>query len=1104
MKKIVCLVLLLSVICTNINILPVFAQEQCISINKTVTAKADAPASVGNPSNLVDNEVSIDDNDSYYQWNYAPWFCIDLGGYYEISGIEWISRYESTTDELEASIYGAMCDDWSDKELITESESRVLFEYDIPESKRRVYRYIIVQRPEMGCGLGGKEFYVYGKDVSERYQAEKAYDGDSETYWMCGSGEKYLQLDLNEERIISAIELSSRHDVDNIEERTNFEIWLSNDVEFNNYVVVPCVSTQTNSQRVRIGKPYGFKATYRKEIDLPDRYRYVRYVKFSGLSTISEINVLTADTEFEKQTTDDLNFKITSEFIDATGDITDKAVENSTISYTGEIINSSAKDTAISIIEAAYDKDGKMQSIDVDQTFLKKGESYDFDCCVKASNGDVKSFILEQGTIKPLFSETIAKKYVDENNSLYVSQENGNDSNNGSVLKPFKTIEKAKEAANKIKGNKDIHICIKNGYYNVKSPIEITAEDSGSENGRIIYEGYGVDETIISAGINVEGLKKGEDGIYYAEVKDADNISDLYINGQRRNIASSETLVALDEVYDTENNIYGPIVSKEQLPENIEYDMGMEIYYPSVNWRSYSLKLEKITDNDKNYILNVEKSVPVSDRSTYNLLEKFDARAFYLRNSKQLLDEEGEWYFDEELSILYYKPYAYEDMETCNVTLSGIDTIFNIKSAKHIKFDGLTFAHTGWQDAILKGEMRWQGHNQVLPVQYAMPPSAVEASYSQYIDISNCIFKNLGAVGIGFEWGMKNCNINGNIFYDIADGAMYLGNYRDIEDSKFGKNETDLTENVNVKNNVITNVGEEYHTTAALQVYAGKNIIIEHNDISDCPYTAISLGPLVWDNNLETSDENHDSGMYGFNRICNKRIHEVSKLNPDGGAIYTMGHNHGTVISGNYIKNQYMDYGAIYNDKGSACFEIYDNVLENVPGWFYEWSEEIYFIKAHNNYSTTDETYGGLFCRKSEIEDVKLYETHNKPEYVSKIIAAAGLETRFKERENIIRTPEITSPVFDETVRAIANVGENIILKANFASNDSGRYRWRVIGSNKSEVMFKDTLHGWLKKGRQFEKIYASFAKPGAYEIICEADDGRGYIYVSKQYVTVY
>ncbi len=1104
MKRVICALLIISIVMGNISILPAFAADECVSLNKTVTARGNAAFEVGVPGGLTDGKTNTVDSSMYYQWSYAPWFCIDLGGFYEISGIRWLTRYSSTTDELEADIYGAKMADWSDKEIICSTQAANVVEYTVSEGERNVYRYIIVQKPGKGCGIGGKEFYVYGRDVSADYAEDKAYDGDFNTYWMSSGEENNLQLDLGEEKVINAVELSARHDTDNPAERTNFELWFSNDSEFNNYVVVPCVSSVTNTERKRVGKPYDFKATYKKETDLPDKYRYVRYVKFSGISSVSEINVITSDEDEEIADTGILqNFEIKTEFVDAAGDVSEIFVPRSPVEFRGEIKNNTQIEKKLYAVVASYSDEGVLRSIDIDEVRLSGGEFGQFSCRINADVGSLRGFLFENN-MRPVCKARTAKKYTGSENAVYVSEENGDDNNDGSVLLPFKTVERAIEAADEIKGNGDVYIRIKNGYYSVNKPVVLKSGNSGNANGYIVYEGFGNDETVISAGKKISGFSKGADGIYFAGVSGIESIKDLYINGERRNIASSEIITATDEVYDTEKKLYGPVVLKNQLPENIKFVPGMEIYYPSVSWRSYSLKLDNITDNEGSCIFNVTESVPVKDRNTYNLLAKFDSRAFRLRNSLQLLNEPGEWYHDKENTLLYYMPFEGEDMSATEAVVSGIDNIFNISDAEYIKFKGLTFAHTGWADALEKGELRWQGHQLVLPVEYASPPAAVFVKYSHNIDIDSCVFKNTGAVGVALEWGVKNCNITGNVFYDIADSAMYLGNYRDIE--KTDKTEYDLVENINVRNNVITNTNVEYHTSPALQYYSVKNVNIENNDISDCPYSAISAGPLVWTNKLADSDETHTPGMYGYNRICNNTIHEVNKLNTDGGAIYTLGHNHGTVISGNYIKNQYMDYGAIYNDEGSACFEIHSNVAENVPGWLYEWTEQIYFIKAYNNYATTDENYGGFFCEKSEIEDVNIFSEHDDYEAIKQIISNAGLESEYMQKlgKYITQAPDKASPVFGDNVEITAQAGERILLTANFVANDSGRYRWKAVGSNKSNVTFKDGLHGWLKTGRQFEKIYADFSKPGVYEIICESDDGRGYIYADRQYVNVY
>ena len=134
-----------------------------------------------------------------------------------------------------------------------------------------------------------------------------------------------------------------------------------------------------------------------------------------------------------------------------------------------------------------------------------------------------------------------------------------------------------------------------------------------------------------------------------------------------------------------------------------------------------------------------------------------------------------------------------------------------------------------------------------------------------------------------------------------------------------------------------------------------------------------------------------------------------------------------------------------------------------------------------------------------------MFLADEKPQAVKDIISNSGLEKEamLKIGKYIPSSPDKKSPVFKETKNITATAGESIILNAEFTANASGRYRWKATGENSDKVSFKDTLHGWLNKGRQFKKIYASFEEAGEYEIICESDDERGYIYSQKMYITV-
>lgn len=73
--------------------------------------------------------------------------------------------------------------------------------------------------------------------------------------------------------------------------------------------------------------------------------------------------------------------------------------------------------------------------------------------------------------------------------NVYVSP-TGKNSGSGTSAHPFKTLEYARdyvrEAKKKVSG--DVHVLLKSGTYRLSSTFSLTAQDSGKDGSRIIYE----------------------------------------------------------------------------------------------------------------------------------------------------------------------------------------------------------------------------------------------------------------------------------------------------------------------------------------------------------------------------------------------------------------------------------------------------------------------------------------------------------------------------------------------------------------------------------------------------------------------------------------
>ena len=120
-------------------------------------------------------------------------------------------------------------------------------------------------------------------------------------------------------------------------------------------------------------------------------------------------------------------------------------------------------------------------------------------------------------------------------------------------------------------------------------------------------------------------------------------------------------------------------------------------------------------------------------------------------------------------------------------------------------------------------------------------------------------------------------------------------------------------------------------------VFAGytEGTRIAHNEICRLPYSGISVG-WGW------GQEDAGGGAYPQphryntptparnNRVEYNHVHMVVYPMWDGGGIYTLGNQPGTIIRGNHICDNCGAPGGIYLDEGSGFMEVTGNLIYNV------------------------------------------------------------------------------------------------------------------------------------------------------------------------------
>ena len=527
----------------------------------------------------------------------------------------------------------------------------------------------------------------------------------------------------------------------------------------------------------------------------------------------------------------------------------------------------------------------------------------------------------------------VARLFEGNDTSLYVSP-NGDDSSDGSVICPFKTVERARRAVAQRNGSMegDITVYILPGTYVLEDSLRFTAEDSGMNGFNVIYRGASKGRTVLSGGKKIEGwtLHDAAKNIWRAPANGVRS-RQMFVNGKRVWRASTTNIPKLQDsdvpgVYET---VGENIFASFRNPTEIELvGVGAWNNWPGAEYRSpiKAIDGKKLILSDANSSLQMTLEQMPFDR---------------IENVFEFLDTPGEWYLDSMEDAVYYMPKDDEYMPTADVIMPVVETLVEIsgmqdKLVSNIRFEGLTFTYNTWFSPSNPSygfpQMQAGFSRENVPGYYDnFVKSAVFANYCENIYFSDNVFEHLGGAGLWMCKGVRNANVYSNTFNDISHNGIMLSHV-------IGLTPTQDCENVRIENNLICGVGIEYLGCVGVFASYPRNSVIIHNEICDIPYAGIFHGwgwlndwPTWTEDDLTTQKRNNN------NKILNNYVHDVMttpsytiapRQLDDGGGIYTLGIQPGLEIAGNVVRN----FGrstlslAYYLDDGTRFVTMHDNV----------------------------------------------------------------------------------------------------------------------------------------------------------------------------------
>ncbi len=496
---------------------------------------------------------------------------------------------------------------------------------------------------------------------------------------------------------------------------------------------------------------------------------------------------------------------------------------------------------------------------------------------------------------------------------LFVATE-GNDGWSGTLTSPnenqtdgpFATLLRARDEIRAIRNSQampddGITVVVRGGTYYLDAPLELTAEDSGTESARIVFAAYPGEEVRLSGGRPVKDFSHVTDPdvlaclvddarthVYQTNLK-KQGISDfgpadggglevfhedspLWIaRWPNEDFVKIKGLVVEDghKIHGIPGSKTGKFIYDGDRPKRWvnEKDPWLHGYW-FWDWSDQRQQIESI-DTDQNII---------AIKPPYHGYGYRKGQWYYAFNMLSEIDAPGEYYVDREAGILYVWPPSW--LSAGNTVVSVLENLIQIKGASYITVSGFTL-EGGRGTAI-----------------------SVEGGTSNLVE--RCVMRNLGGWGAsitGQNHGITACEV-----YQTGRGGISING---------GDRKTLEPGGLYAENNHIHHYGRVFRMYQPGISLHGVGNRLSNNLIHSAPHIGIMFGGN--DHIMEYNE-----------------IHNVCFESNDAGAIYA-GRN--WTMRGNIIRYNYMhdvtgfeNRGCVgvYLDDMFASAAIYGNVFRNV------------------------------------------------------------------------------------------------------------------------------------------------------------------------------
>lgn len=551
-------------------------------------------------------------------------------------------------------------------------------------------------------------------------------------------------------------------------------------------------------------------------------------------------------------------------------------------------------------------------------------------------------------------SSSISKVATTNNSGVFYVATNGNDSNDGTINKPLKTIDAAKIAVSEYlervsKLTKDVYVYIRGGTYISPYTLLFSSSDSGKDGKNIIYSAYQNEAVTISSGIilnnwtKADGEFSGVTGVYKTKLPDDENdIFCLYEDNVRAYPARHPNIIENKPQYlklasGTNPGSLQARVNKTELPAGADYKYAQMVLWPGSH-NDGAIQFNWYSSVDP--IVSYNTTAGAFKLAYPTWWDMTIGNRYYVQNVKKFIDAKGEFFFDRGTREIYYKPYGdiskvsvLAPTRATSIYFSGDpDSLVQNIVLTNLKVGNSNFGESFSQASDAK---RFEG--------------MIKLENATNIKIDNCHLFNSGYNAVSMYGINNNNSVTNCLIENCGIGGVMIGmEYSQLPNKLSKATDGQISKDNIVKNNIIRNVGQTSpgHGYGVFLHQSGYNTVTK-NTFYKIPKGGVNLyntqtGYLIGTTvgGVTINDNNAENYKYcRSNEVSFNEIFDAMNDGSDCGAIITYGTGYGNLINNNFIHDNPSLKDAInmgiYLDDNSDGTVITNNIVARLGGGYW-------------------------------------------------------------------------------------------------------------------------------------------------------------------------